>query len=230
MSKPNHIATLVEQLSIATQCVIIEQGKLSETFSPAIDTFDLLRECVCHEDIDVEYLWDDTRNDLVNAIQCAVVGLKRPSLIMLRGVLEGVLTTLFYREQGISLSLWADNKSFVMAHQLLEPSHEFYKYFIRFFKDERFAFDYPNVPYRCCLEKAEKLYSELSNSVHKKKMPEVSRVEDFIDYFRLKISEVLQICIAFLERVEELPDALVFPVPLTYPAQLRLSLQAKRNK
>lgn len=55
---------------------------------------------------------------------------------MLRGVLEGVLATLFYREQGMSLALWADNKCFVMAHQLIEPKYEFYKYFIRFFNLE----------------------------------------------------------------------------------------------
>jgi len=230
MESQNHINVLVDKLSVTTQCAIIDQSKFTELFSPAIDAFDILKDCVCHNDTDVEYLWEDTRNDLVNSIQCAIVGLKRPSLIMLRGVLEGVLTTLFYREQSISLALWADNKCFIMAHQLLEPCHEFYRYFIRFFKDERFSLQYPNIPPKCCLERAEKLYSELSNSVHKKRAPEAFHVEDYIEYFNRKMTEVLQLSLSFLERIEDLPSALKFPVPLTYPAQLCLAMPTRRTK
>lgn len=224
------VDSILFEMQIKSECLHVEHSKLIKYFTPVLEAFDKIASSMCNDDHDIKFLLDDTRNDLVNSIQCASMGLQRPALVMLRGVLEGFLTTLYYREQGISLSLWVNGKSYVMAHQLIDPKHEFYIYFMRLFNDDGFKKDYPQIAAKCCFEKAKELYDTLSSEVHKKRTRHSITENSFLDLYLKYLNEVFQLCLAFLERVEDLPEELKYPKPLTFPHQMLVSMDSKRKK
>lgn len=169
-------------------------------------------------DPDIREMLLDARDDLVEAALAAASGRKKSACSSLRGVMEGLFSALLYRQQAISLNLWAANISFHMVHSLFEERHEFFKYYQRLFEDTRFTNQYSGVDSKAVFKEAARLYDTLSAHVHKKKaaardLKEVT-VEDLLE-------RVFQIFLTFLEREDDLPAGLTFPSPLTFPARKR---------
>jgi hypothetical protein len=91
----------------------------------ALQAFDSLTDLVAAENTDIQDMLRETREELVDAYIASMMSRAKVACIMLRGVMEGLFTALFYRQQTISLNLWASNKQFVLVHQMFEPNHDF---------------------------------------------------------------------------------------------------------
>lgn len=155
---------------------------------------------------------DDSRNELLDAYVAALTDRTQASFILLRGVMEGLFSVLFYREQSISLQLWAAGKSFEMLHSMLESDHEFHKFFKHHFESERFKIEYPEVTSASIFREADDLYKVLSSFVHKKSSVVRGRIGSD---FPVAVERVFRIFLAFAERIDDLP-ALGFPKPISF--------------
>jgi len=155
---------------------------------------------------------DDSRNELLDAYVAALMERTQASFVLLRGVMEGLFSVLYYREQSISLQLWSAGKSFEMLHSMLEPSHEFHKYFRYHFESERFKRDYPDLTCNSIFSEADALYKTLSSFVHKKSSAVRGRLNDG---FLVVVERVFRIFLAFADRIEDLPQ-LSFPAPRSF--------------
>lgn len=182
----------------------------------ALASFDVLAECIREEDSDIESLLSAARADLLEAYALHRYGRLQTAFILLRGMYEGVLTSLLYRRQTISLALWARGKAFHLCHQLFEDKHEFYKYYTCLFEDDRFKNDYPEVNPKHILKEGNDIYADLSNAVHKKRSQSATPASAFTDM----VERVFRITYQFAEREIDLPEV-TFPSPVTYAACLK---------
>jgi hypothetical protein len=178
----------------------------------ALSTFDTICPLIEDGDSDIRYLLSDTRIELLDAYTMSCAGRHKTALILLRGVMEGLFTALYYRQQSISLNLWSSNTAFVFVHQFFEDRHEFFKYFSRLFSDERFKRDHPNTSGKKVFEEASLLYELLSGQVHKK----AESARKTLHGFEGLVERIFRIFLTFLEREDDLPR-LAFPSPLTFP-------------
>jgi len=193
-----------------------ENNELFEHGARALITLDALAPIMHAGDPDVIELMNATREELQDAYMAVIAGRSKLGFAMLRGVMEGLLTTLYYRQQRISLNLWASGTSFHMVHQLLESNHEFRLYYRRLFEDDRFKEEYPGVAHKRIFEGAIKVYDDLSSYVHKKSRTVRSTLPS---NFEEAVEQVFRVAICFLEREEQLPK-LIFPTPASLAAQL----------
>lgn len=198
------------------------QADLFQHAARALECFDILAPIMHDGDQDIAELLLDTREELQDAYLAVIAGRSKLGFIMLRGVMEGLLTTLFYRQQTISLNVWASGDSFHMVHQMLSGQHEFRLYFKRLFEDERFRIEYPQVTHSNVFDHATTLYDTLSSYVHKKSRGVQSNLPGS---FEGNVESVLRVVVCFLEREEELPK-LSFPSPASL-ATVLLELKAK---
>lgn len=201
---------------------------LFEHAARALQCFDTLAPIMHREDPDIVELLRDTREELLDAYLAFAAGRKKLGFIMLRGVMEGLLTTLYYRQQTISLNLWASGDAFEMVHQLLAGDHEFRLYFKRLLQDERFTKEFPHVTANNVFDEAIDIYDKLSTFVHKKsRVVQATLPPSFEGY----VEDVLRVTVCFLEREEELPK-LTFPAPAsiaTVLLQRKAKPQAKKK-
>lgn len=214
-----HISSALKRLSSsdAGSDSLIQHGV------QAIGAFDVLVELIAAGDPDIKALLRDTRDELFDSYLAARSGRLRIAFAMLRGVMEGLFTSLYYRQQAISLNLWASNRNFVMVHNLLSGDHEFRLYYKMLFDDEGFQRQYPRVVAKHVFDEAIQVYDYLSTHIHKKKRTaECEVVADFTE----TLERVFQIFLCFLEREEEIAS-INFPKPLTFA---RKQVQGKRSK
>jgi len=182
--------------------------------SSALATMELISEVLHCGDEDIKRIVSDTRGELLGAYVEAYAGRNSVALILLRGVFEGIFTCLYYRQQAMSLRLWAAGEDFDMAHELLSEKHVFYKYYKSLFSDERYKQDYGKyaLPYKKIVKEAVAVYKTLSNNIHKKRTREPAN-------FLALVERLFRISLVFIEREEEIPESVLFPTPLTYSAR-----------
>lgn len=177
----------------------------------AICCFDQIAPSIHQQDPDIMHLLSETREELLDSYLAAALEREKIGYLLLRGVMEGLFTSLYYRQQAISLNLWASNTGFHMVHQFIEDKHEFYKYYKNLFEDDRFKNDYPEISAKKVFEETKQLYDLLSNYIHKKS-PSTKQNAHFQDI----VERVFRISLCFLEREVDLPQ-LTFPKSITYP-------------
>jgi hypothetical protein len=180
----------------------------------ALATLDVIAPLVHGGDAAIQEILDDAREDLVDTYFNAAAGKHKAACIALRGVMEGLFMSLFYRQQALSLSLWASSASFQMVHSLFENKHEFSQYYRRLFKDHGFKKEYPGVSDTAIFDEAEAIYKHLSRYVHKS--PVAART--VTSATEALVERVFKLFLTFLEREETLP-ALAFPAPATFAAE-----------
>lgn len=177
----------------------------------ALASLDLIAPVVQGSDPAIQEILNDAREDLIEAYLSAAAGKPKAACIAVRGLMEGLFMSLYYRQQSLSLSLWASSASFQMVHSLFESKHEFSQYYRRLFKDEGFRKKHPGVSDAAIFEEAESVYKHLSRYVHKS--PVAARA--VTSATEALIERVFKLFLTFLEREESLP-ALTFPAPLTF--------------
>lgn len=200
-----------------------EEAASSELIKHAaqrLNTFDAVKKIICeHESDPITPLLEDTRDELLDVYVEAIIGRPKVASVLLRGVFEGLFTSLFYRQQAMSLNLWSSGTSFEMVHTFFNnKQHEFYKYYKRLFEDDRFKETYNIVgkdskkPANMAFEEAERIYEILSNQVHKKSPNARNSLKS--NTSRL-VDDVFQIFLAFLEREEDI-SKIHSSAPVTY--------------
>jgi hypothetical protein len=178
-----------------------------------ISTFDIISPLIHEEQSEIIAMLREAREELIDFYVEAVASREKIALILLRGVMEGIFTSLYYRHQTMSLNLWAKNTGFHLTHHFFEEKHEFYRYFKDLFEDERFTLQYPSVKFKAINSEANAVYEILSANIHKK----------FIrNQAESKLTEVCErmfrIALTYLERECDLPQ-LPFPRPISYAEQ-----------
>lgn len=187
-------------------------GALTAHGDEAIRTLHLVVPVIAAGNADIGDLILDSIDDLHDAYLSIAQGRIRAGFAALRGVMEGIFTALYYRQQSISLRLWVTGKSFNMVHQFLDPKHEFHQYYRQLFEDEGFKRLHPKVTYKRVFEEADNIYDLLSGYVHKKGR---SVQQTFSRNFEEVVERVLRISLTFLDTEDELPT-LSFPSPPTF--------------
>jgi hypothetical protein len=207
-----------------------ERESLVNHCSRALASFDAISVVIYVDNEDIKNLLSDTREELIDGYLAVLAGRSRMAFSMARGVMEGLFAALYYRQQSISLNLWASNKSFLMVHQMLDSKHEFHMYYKQLFEDDGFKTQYAAVTPKKVFEEAVELYDLLSCYVHKKSPSARSQLRV---KFEDAIERVFRIALCFLEREENLPSPLCFPVPPTYAQWVmdgKLQVNKKTNK
>ncbi|WP_126933426.1 hypothetical protein [Corallococcus sp. AB018] len=194
---------LTEQLVVQN---LIKHG------SQALQSFDAATALLSQGNSDIQELLNDTRDELLDSYLGAALGRNRIAFVMLRGVMEGLFTALYYSQQLISLNLWASNKNFLMVHEMFASDHEFKLYFKNLFEDEGFKKQCPNTSASNIFDEAAAVYKLLSSHVHKKTTR--ARLET-AQSFELSVERVFRIYFTFLEREEDL-TGVSFPTPQTF--------------
>jgi hypothetical protein len=189
-----------------------ENGALASHGDMALAAFDQIVEVLAGEDPDIRGLLRETRENLADSYLAAAAGRMTVAFSMLRGAMEGLFMALFYRQQAMSLHLWARGKTFHMVHQLLDDKHEFCAYFKVHFSDERFKQAYPGMSEKRVLEEARDTYDCLCRAVHKT----ASTTEKTRQTFQASVERVFRIFLSFLDREDDLPGSLAFPRPSTF--------------
>lgn len=197
--------------------------RVVEITSSALTTLDVIGPLLHNNDENVITIWQDTRDELLDCAVAVVTRREKMLYVMMRGVMEGLFTSLYYREQGMSRTLWARGQNFVMTHQLFDERHEFYQYFKPLFEDEAYKRRSGGIGAKKIFAEASSLYGILSSYVHKKRVrPRLNSVSTgLVDDFEDVLQKVFRIALTFLDAVEDLPPGLCFPSPLTLPEYVR---------
>lgn len=178
----------------------------------ALKTFDELMKLIAGQNVDINGLLGDARSELLDAYMASLAERHQVSFALLRGVMEGLFSALFYRQQTMSLNLWSSGSTHHMVHQFLGDKHEFYLYYKRLFEDERFTNQYKSFKYKSVVEEANKLYDQLSCAVHKKS----PALRGFTSSaFEISVERLFRVVVCLLEREEDVP-ILDFPDPPSF--------------
>lgn len=189
-------------------------AELLDHGNKALSCFDAVRSLLVEEDSPVSEILSDSRLELLDAYVAAISD-RASSLMLLRGVMEGLFAALYYREQILSQHLWAAGKSFEMLHSMLEGQHPFRLFYKLHFESERFLRERPGVKGTKIFAEAVELYDDLSCFVHKNTAAtRAAKLGVFTD----TVERIFRVFFTFLERTDELPD-MQFPIPMTFCRQ-----------
>lgn len=227
--KPDIRSEILQHIQRADACLAKRavDDCLVQHAATALETLDVMVDILAGDDLDIRSLLQDTRENLCDSYLAAAAERRVVAFAMLRGVMEGLFTSLYYRQQAMSLYLWAGGKTFHMVHQLLDEKHDFCVYFKALFDDDGFKQAYPNISPKHILQEARDVYDCLCRFVHKK-APAASLGPSS---FEATVERVFRISLSFLEREDDLPTTLSFPTPLTFPPLLiEGSVQNKRDR